>query len=192
MAGASRMWSSVPSARAARAYARIWDGGILSPPPPAAPRPALFHDRQFHVALLEAGAPLRTRSRKTPVVLVTAALATGPPSPFFGKNVTAPARRLAPPATSGPCRSSNESGITRGCARRTGFGRRRGTRPIGDSRGGRGPVARGVAGESHHLDHRARPRGRPRALAESVNGCRHALVISRSRPPGRGPRGPAT
>jgi hypothetical protein len=117
----------------------------------------------------------RTRSRKTPLVLVTAALATGPPSLFWQERDSAHGAWL--PATSGPCRSSNESGITRGCARRTGFGRRRGTRPIGESRGGRGPVSRGVAGESYRLDHRARPRGRHRALAGSVKGCRHVLVI---------------
>jgi hypothetical protein len=83
------------------------------------------------------------------LVLVTAALALGTARPrLWSKNATAPTRRLVPSATSGPSRSSTESGITRGGGRKTGFGRRRGTRPIGTSRGGGGPVSRGVAGKS--------------------------------------------
>lgn len=93
------------------------------------------------------------------LVLVTAALAFGAARPRpSGKNATAATRRLAPSPTSGPSRSSDESGITRGGGRRTGFGRRRGTRPIGTSRGGRGPVSRGVAGK--RCSHLTRAGGR--------------------------------
>ena len=87
----------------------------------------------------------RTCSRKTPVGLVTSALAPGAARPrLFRKNATAGARCLAPLAA-----SSLRSVVKRGwdhswpCERRTCVGRRHGTRPIGNPWGGRGPFFAG-------------------------------------------------